>query len=269
MLVNRRSLTRFLREQVWNNRWRRIPKMQMAGFLALIALSAAIFSHSISALTVFILSIGSVLFFEYCFLRIRRVKPFLLSASIVTGLIIGLLTSPFLPWYVVIIAALIAVFSKQFIRLNKQHIFNPAAFGLFSAGLLFHYDISWWAVSFQSWPPHNFFLAVCILILILPGYVSGVYLRRYGSILAFLIVYIFLKYKLTHQATVVGLYDPTVIFFSLVMLPEPMTTPRKLNRQPLFGSVVALISFLPLMKWLPDPLLTALLFANGLFFKFR
>lgn len=147
--------------------------------------------------------------------------------------------------------------SKHYFRFGKRHIFNPAAFGLFFSHLVFGENISWWAVSWQQLGTQNLQFII-LLILILPGLVSAVRMRRFVSVLAFYLVSaLFTK----------TIFDPTIIFFSLVMLPEPMTTPSKPTEQFLFGISVAILSFM--IKFpLSDIFIPIILLGNLAFFWF-
>src|SRR3989338_3053753 len=156
----------------------KLPKIQMAIFLFLIFLSAFWYSPSASKLLTLTLALSSTVISDFMFTKLRRIPPFLLSAGIVSGLIIALLTDPSLPWYIPVLAGVLAMFSK------------------------------------------NFFLY------------------------------------------------PTVLFFTLVMLPEPMTTPYIKKYQVIFVVFVSIISFLISSFFAGDPLITALLLGNIIFFKF-
>jgi len=229
-----------------------IPKVQMALSLIVIAISAVLYFGKIEGAFSILLAVAAVLVSDAIFIRIRNIEPFYLNAAIVSGLIIGLLSFPTLPWYNVVLAGVAAMAVKNFLRFKSKHIFNPAASGLFVAGILFHHNISWWGVSIFS------------LVIFLPGLVSMVRLRRYRILIGFFLVYLLAGTLIFHSVLVLIL-DSATIFFSLVMLPEPMTTPNKPIRQLLFGVLVGVISLIPI-SFLPDQLLTGLLLGNLIFF---
>lgn len=237
----------------------RIPKLQMALFLLLIFITAIIHYRLISHIQTFLIALLSTIIFDLAFLKLRRIELFFPYAAVVTGTIIGLATSLNLSWYQLVIAGVLAVLSKHYLKFGNRHVFNPAAFGLFFSHLVFGGNISWWAVSWQQFIPQNPQFIIYPLILLLPGLVSAVRLRRFVNILAFYLVYgLFTKI----------IFDPTVIFFSLVMLPEPMTTPHKFTEQILFGIFIAFLSFIIRLP-LPDIFIPALLLGNLVFFCFR
>ncbi len=256
----------------------RIPKVQLALTLLLIASTAVSFRPTASTIFVLFIAVGFSSLFDLLFLTLRRIKLFIPFAAIVSGLIIGLLASPYTPWYQIATICALAMAGKNFLRISGKHLFNPAGSGLLLAGILFHQTVSWWGVSFQSISTQVSFLKLFYFgILCLPFLVSGLRMRRYVSIFSFLISYtlvslVFLLHEFSLQTFFVTLFDPTVVFFSLVMLPEPMTTPHNHKKQLFFGGFVACIAviismlhFLPI----PDPLISALLVGNLLFFNFR
>lgn len=204
---------------------------------------------------------------DFTFVLLRQIKPFPLSGAVVTGLIIGLLTSPNLPWHIPVLAALAAMVYKNFLRFSGKHIFNPAASGLLTASLIFQQPISWWAVSFQQFTPLNLLSLIAFLALLTPGWISIKIMRRGLTVVSFLFVYLIFSLIRSFTLKLNLLLDPTTIFFSLVMLPEPMTTPSLRREQIVFGLLVGLAaSLLPLPG---DPLIFALLLANLGYFVYK
>lgn len=217
-----------------------MPKSLMVLGLGLVALTAG------NYLTV-ALAVLSALLADYIFTKIRKVPPFLMSAAIVSGLIIGLLVHDS---QIAILTSILAMASKNFLRIGDSHIFNPAAAGLFTAHFIFGESVSWWAVSWQQ----GF---IPILILLTPALISAFYMKRWRIILLFLIIYALINKTY---------FDPTVIFFATVMLPEPKTSPNNTLQQIAFGGLIAITSgFLNLV----DPLITSLLLGNLLFFMVK
>ncbi|OGK13882.1 hypothetical protein A3C98_01865 [Candidatus Roizmanbacteria bacterium RIFCSPHIGHO2_02_FULL_37_15] len=246
-----------------------MPKTQMAVALLLIFITAFINQPSLDLVFRFVLAVVFGICFEILVLKMRDTELFFPSATVVSVLIISLLLAPNLTAVELFVTIIISILSKHFLRMGKKHIFNPAAFGLLIGGLFFNHDVSWWGVSFQQLKIDNLFLFLSFLFLLLPSYISVLKLRRFLMIFLFLMIYSFSQYLLIKN---IAIFDPTVIFFSLVMLPEPMTTPSKPIRQTLFGIFVAGFSFLvssPILNSLPDPLIAGLLLGNFAFFKWR
>lgn len=222
----------------------KIPKVQLALILLLINLKAPYLAVTCVVFTIF---------FDLVLTYLKSKTLFMPWAALVTGLIIALVINPNALWYQVAIICALAMASKNFLRIGGKHIFNPAAAGLFLGGVIFNLPISWWGVSNLPF----FFL------LLLPAYVSVWRLRRFGSILSFLIVYNVLSgFKI--------LFDPTTLFFALVMLPEPMTSPFDFKKQVFYGTIVAIAAvILSRFPIFADVLIPALLLGNIFNFFFK
>jgi len=254
-------------------------KVQMSCFLFIIAITAFFKYHSLEAAKTLLVAVSTTVLFDLLLIKLRKITFFFPSASLVSGLIIGLLVSPKLPLYEVGLTSAIAMLGKNFLRINNRHIFNPASFGLFIVSFVFTHNVSWWGASFQI-ASANFLSLFIFFILLTPGYISMIRMKRYRITISFFITYILLfgifqfSHHLFNMPSIIRtiILDPTTLFFSLVMLPEPMTSPNNHTRQLLFGFSVAffaaLSSFLSLLS-LPDPFIFGLLINNFLFFKFR
>lgn len=254
-------------------------KIQMGLFLFLIAISALLHYRSLQPVQTIVLALISTIICDLVFMKLRKVPLFFPSAAIVSGLIIGLLVSPKLPWYDVVTTSIVAMSGKNFLRFTNRHIFNPASFGLFLISFLFNHTVSWWGVSFQtiSKNPQSLLL---FFILLTPGYVSMIRMKRYRITLSFLFTYVLLlgtfqsyQHILTTKYLLLNtLLDPTTLFFSLVMLPEPMTSPSNRKKQIFFGTfvgIIALLSGFIQFIFIPDPFIFALLLGNLIFFRLR
>ncbi|MDP3974121.1 MAG: RnfABCDGE type electron transport complex subunit D [Candidatus Daviesbacteria bacterium] len=261
----------------------RVPKIQMIFLLGLIYLSTLTKYPITQTLPILILALTFSSLSDLLFTYIRRRTFFIPYAAIVTALIITLIIDPKAAWYQIATISTFAMVIKNFLRISQRHIFNPAASGLFIGGIIFNQYVSWWGVSFQtirSFSPLNLLL---FLILLFPLFVSAIRLRRYVNILSFLIFFPLLTQLINLNLSLPNLInsflEPGILFFALVMLPEPMTTPVNPKRQMLFGFGVAILvtllslpllnNFLLENRLLTDPLVLALLMTNLLFFRFR
>lgn len=245
-----------------------IPKIQLSILLLLIYLSALMNDFNINKVYLLLGSLSFCVLADLLFTYIRKRKLFIPFASITTGLIISLIVDLNVVWWQLAIICAAAMAAKNFLRISGRHIFNPAGFGLMTGGLIFELPVSWWGVSFQSLLEINFQSLWPFLILISPALVSAYRMRRFVGILTFLIVYTLISGSLG------SFLDPTVLFFSLAMLPEPMTSPVDYKRQAMYGVLVGVLSYLlsiypPVAGLLPDVLIPALLLGNLVFFKFR
>jgi Na+-translocating ferredoxin:NAD+ oxidoreductase RnfD subunit len=236
-------------------RYLAIPKVQLALILIVIILANLFFGFSPHLLLYFGLTISLAVFVDYLLVRARKIKPFFFSAAAVSGSIIALLNSPGRSGLEVFMIVVLAIASKHFLKLNGRHIFNPAAFGLFFGSLLFKNPVAWWGIASNQW--------LMLILLFLTGYVSIFRSRKGFLILSFFIVYNLLVFFFNSY---INLLDPVVIFFALVMLPEPMTTPNRPNRQIVFGIVAAALTMiLSRIGFISDILLGPLLLSNLLF----
>lgn len=261
----------------------RIPKVQLILTLVIIFLSTLLeqlfFANFVLVLTALFFTVCFDLLFTY----IRRKKLFVPFAAIVSGLIIGMLVDSSASWYELTFIAIFAMGIKNFLRITNRHLVNPAASGLVLGSIFFHQHVAWWAVSFQNITQFTLSHGIAFLLLLFPLFVSGYTLHRYVTSLSFLILYALgiplIAASFSLQSIASMLVDPTVVFFAIVMLPEPMTSPVNKKRQLLYGLCVAVLTLffsfptisnlLQVKGLLPDPLLMALLLGNLLFFKFR
>lgn len=188
--------------------------------------------------------------------KIRDEKFYIPSASLVTGFLIGLVIAPTAKVWMILIAALFASLSKQFIGAGaRRHIFNPAAFGIMAVSLIFGTSVSWWGVAWSSWP---------ILVLLPVMFLILRKLNRLFIPVTFLLVYfIYLAAQTTPDDALKTLFDGSVFLFALVMLPEPITSPGWGYFKYVFGAMVAILAIvIPKFLLVSDNFLAALLLGN-------
>ncbi len=255
----------------------KIPKVQMSLALILIFLSAFGRLPFPQYVYILILPVASCLLFDLLISYIRIKKLFVPHAAFVTGMIIALLVSPNLTWYKIISICLISIATKNFVRVSNKHIFNPAASGIFIGGLIFNQNVSWWGVSFQDLNTLTVQTIILFIILLSPLYISVLRIKRHFTILAFLLVNTLLTLiasgKFSPNILSLVLLNPTTIFFSTVMLPEPITSPSERKRQIFFGATVGILTFIigsPFIYntvFIPDVFIISLLIGNLVFLK--
>lgn len=261
----------------------RTPKAQLALTLLAIYVSTLIHQFSLSIILLFLEALFFAVTVDLLLFYIRNKKLFVPYAGIVSGLIISLTLEPGTPIWGILLVCAIAMATKHFIRISNKHIFNPAATGLVLGGIILREPVSWWGSSFQTITDGKLSSYILFLVLLLPLLVSGYRMRRHFSIISFFVVYAIGSFFLlaTHSFTtwLPIILSPSLIFFTIVMLPEPMTSPVNRKRQILYGvlvAILALILILPTISTilapiglLPDPFLMALLIGNAAFFKFK
>ncbi|MBI2984680.1 MAG: RnfABCDGE type electron transport complex subunit D [Candidatus Kerfeldbacteria bacterium] len=176
--------------------------------------------------TIAVGTIGAAAYFRW------RGRPQFPASALVTSLLVGLNLSPWGSVWPILAAAVIGGGSKFLLWPIRRHWFNPAAFGIVLASVLFGLPVAWWAVSW-SWIPSAILLIGMVPVLRR--------LRRLWLPTTFLIVYT------SWIGLVVGeigpvlrqLVDGTVLLFALVMLPEPVTSPANRAWKYVFGALVA------------------------------
>jgi len=166
------------------------------------------------------------------------------DGAILTGLIIGLVLSSSIPLYQTAITATIAILSKHFLKIKKKPIFNPAAFGLYFALLIFSSGQSWWG-GFALLP------AWSMVLLLIGGYLITEKVNKFPQVFAFLGTY-FLIYLLSAFTPYSNTFDAldalrnpfinSVLFLAFFMLTDPPTSPAKYKDQVWFGIIVAVVS---------------------------
>lgn len=237
-------------------------KKFMIGYLALILIYSS-FSFRLpiwiakGLLIVFIYSLLD-LFWTYW----KKKIWYLPLSSVISGLILALVGAINSSWILIVLMPLVAVISKQFIKLGKpRHIFNPAAFSLIMFSI-FGFSATWWAVNWSE----KFLLIIAIV---------GAYIiwriRKWEIVLSFLLFY-FLALSLIVGEFYFRLWDGTLLFFISVILIEPITSAfHNLKAKMVYG--ISAGAFAGLLTYFVsnfsnviiqsiDPLLAGLLLAN-------
>ncbi|MBX4190510.1 RnfABCDGE type electron transport complex subunit D [Candidatus Saccharibacteria bacterium] len=178
------------------------------------------------------------------------------ESDLITGLILALILAPptSIRHFALLAAAAIgAMAAKYVIAVYKSHIFNPAAVGAFIAGEIFHKYASWW-VGTKFMAP----LIVLGSILILRK------MKRFTLVGVFLAVYLlYLIYGTKTGSDLHFLWleiiGTPVLFFAVVMLIEPLTSPSLLSKYLPYGLVVGILYSVTKLKFSPE---AALLIGN-------
>jgi len=187
------------------------------------------------------------------------------DGAILSGLIVALVLSLEEPWYVPPAAGALAILSKHLFRnpwAPRAHVFNPAAVALLASTVLFNSGQSWWgALPALPWP--------ALLALLTAGYIVVDRINKFRQALTFLGMY-FGLFTCASFMTMGGTarlaevfrvpFVNAALFFALVMLTDPPTSPNHEQEQVYFGAVVAGASvaaffLLPGLAFLPVGLL--------------
>jgi Na+-translocating ferredoxin:NAD+ oxidoreductase RnfD subunit len=180
------------------------------------------------------LAVAVVLDHLIIFIKERQFR--LHKSPFITGLFVGTIMSPTNPLEVVAVAAALAILSKHVIRFENRHVFNPAMFGILNVVLLFPAaSHAWWA---GSWLP-----GIAVLV-----FLMALNFERLRLAAAFLIAYFGLngvQMALQGQlaAFLPSILGASTLYFFLLMLIEPKTSPQTPKALIAYGVIVALAAF--------------------------
>jgi Na+-translocating ferredoxin:NAD+ oxidoreductase RnfD subunit len=195
----------------------------------------------------------------------KKYKLRLPVSGIITGMIIGSVAPFNASLLLILVASLIAIFSKYFITLKHVNIFNPATLGLIVALPLFGASDAWWTSTSVS----AYGLAVPIAaVLVIAAYES----RRLRTALSFIAVFLVLTMAFG-RALSLSAFETALLglncFFALLMLTEPKTSPNGGNAQIIYGVAVALMLFALAHSGIAYAYLIALLVGNVAYAVYR
>lgn len=177
-------------------------------------------------------------------LRLRKNVWQFPSGAVLTAMIVTMVVRAQEHWYVPVAVSAVAVLSKYAIRTRSANVFNPAAFALVSMMCVLPMGQSWWGALPEVSP-------VWIRAALLAG---GIYIadrvNKLPLVLSFLAAY-FLVFTVTAY-----LGDPrrvaeifrspdveAVLFFALIILTDPPTSPARYHDQWICGIIVAAFSY--------------------------
>lgn len=170
------------------------------------------------------------------------------ESSAITALILFLIMPPptsLMTGLFLVLAAVVAMAGKYFINIKGKHIFNPAALGALVVGLvgLFAPTIypTWWVGS-----------AVMLPVVVIFGFLVTRKIHRFDLVITFLVVAAlaiiantwYLGESITETLRLAILSGP-IIFFSTIMLTEPLTSPPARKMRLIYAGVVALLISIP------------------------
>jgi Na+-translocating ferredoxin:NAD+ oxidoreductase RnfD subunit len=176
-------------------------------------------------------------------LRSRRGHWNFPSGAALTALIAGMVLRAQEHWYVPVGASVIGVLSKYVLRSRACNIFNPAALGVIAAYHIFHAGNSWWGALPESSP-------VLQLVMVAGGYFIADRVNKVPLVLVFLGCHFFLfsgAAFLADPQHVMEIFRApdlqAALYFALIILTDPPTSPIKYRDQVKFGILVAVVSF--------------------------
>ncbi len=178
--------------------------------------------------------------------------PTNIESSLITGLILSLIFGPgnFQSiWLTLTIAGISAMAAKYLLAWKGRHIFNPAAFGAVFVAVVLQQGASWWVGSLYMMPA-----------LFLGGLLILKKTSRFQLVGVFMISALIISFILNGSFSLGQLYP--LIFFSTVMLIEPLTSAYKFKDQVIYGGLVPVLFNLYGLLSATIPLELALLTGN-------
>lgn len=257
------------------------PKKQLISLLLLFFIVASLNPSYSLFLGLLVLCVGFTVISDLVFTYIKKKTFFIPYSATITGLIITLIIDPTASWFQIFVICAAAMAMKNFLRVGGRHIFNPTAFGLLFGWLAFGLYPSWWAPTLYTPGAFSIPNAIVLLSVAILGFVSCFRFKRYYSVISFLFAFTALSILLSPSPTpsIIPriILNPGILFYTFVMLVEPMTSPVKKEKQIMYGLFVGIAYVLLvfgtgknlLPSNLPDSSLAALVIGNILFFKFR
>lgn len=188
-------------------------------------------------------AMGVAMLVDAPMLRVRKGRWEFPDGALLTGMIVAMILSVQVPWWVVAVTSVFAVLSKYALRTRTANIFNPAALALVMAFLVFHSGQDWWGALPEIAP-------LALVVLIAAGAFVTHRVNKLPALLAFLGGY-YLLFTATaffgDPARVAELYRPpdlhAVLFFAFFMVTDPPTSPPRHRDQIVFGVIVAAVSY--------------------------
>jgi ferredoxin-NADP reductase/Na+-translocating ferredoxin:NAD+ oxidoreductase RnfD subunit len=194
-----------------------------------------------------------------CWLSNRLISRFLdipsnNESGLITGLILALILAPAgngTGYAVLAAASIAAIASKYVITFQKAHVFNPAATGAFIAGAVFHQYPAWWVGTKFVTP-----------LVVIGGLLILRKMNRFTMAGIFLATFlIYLIYGTSAGGNLhflwLELVSTQVLFFTFIMLTEPLTSPVKLNLGIIYALVVGILYTATKLRFSPEEALLA------------
>lgn len=188
-----------------------------------------------------ILAAGAV---DLVILRLRNACWEYPSGAVLTAMIVTMVVRPQEHWYVPAVISVVAVLSKYVLRTRQANVFNPAAFALVLMSFVLPMGQSWWGALPDVSP---LWLRATLLA---GGFYIASRVNKIPLVLSFLGTY----FCLFTAAAFLG--DPrivaeifrspdvdAVLYFALIILTDPPTSPARYRGQWKFGIITAVIGF--------------------------
>ncbi|TSC85090.1 MAG: Rieske family iron-sulfur cluster-binding protein [Parcubacteria group bacterium Gr01-1014_13] len=259
-------------------------KYFMVGYLGLLTLFASLYFKDIMMFADGVLIVLLYASFDLLWTYARDRVWYLPVSSWISGFILTIGALPKPPLIILIALPLLAVASKQLLHFRKnRHVFNPASFAL-AVMSFFTPSVSWWAVTGEVVPTIGglqkldigmwlfVFSAVAAVIILWRQnrwHVTVPFLLSYAFFLGILSLINGVTPERLPDVLFVQIVSSVILYFSTVMLIEPLTSTFRTRRQEIFygafvGFAIVLVTYLARKFNLVtlDPLVFGLLAGN-------
>ncbi|HYM64909.1 MAG TPA: hypothetical protein VES68_00265 [Candidatus Sulfotelmatobacter sp.] len=151
--------------------------------------------------------------------------------------------------FIIVVTGILAMASKYLLTVNKSHIFNPSAVAVVAISLLSSTSASWWVGT-----------PVMLPIIVVGGILVMRKTQREDLILSFtfgLLIFLgiatFIRTNSIDSIISVwdiSLFHSALLFFTFVMLVEPLTSPSTRKLRGFFGYFVAVLYAFPQFRFI-------------------
>lgn len=218
---------------------RNIQFQQLLNLLLLIYL--AISNHTLQTTP---LMVAGLLLYAMSFELLLKGELYIPVSAAITAIGVVLMLG-WLSWYIPFLAIALALAQKRFMQIDGRHIFNPSNFALIVALVLFYPK----ALPIIGELGRESVVLYTVLIL---GTLILIRVNRVAVSLAYLGSYIILSVALfsytdpnfSSEHFFDSLYSSSFIVYLFFMLTDPVTTPKSVVGQALFGLAVAVVAIL-------------------------
>ncbi|HLC56047.1 MAG TPA: RnfABCDGE type electron transport complex subunit D [Candidatus Nanoarchaeia archaeon] len=216
----------------------KIPQKSLMGIFTFILIIIAFFSDGKIVFNL-IIALLTTIILDLILTYIKEKRFYIPSSAVITGLLIGGILPSAIPFYIPLIASVLAILSKHFIIINKRHIFNPASFGLLVILLIFSISLVWNVNS-------NLYLVILF------GLMLSYKIKRLDYSITYLISHIIFSSLLAvYLKESILPYILTInFFFAFFMFIEPITSPSKRKSRIILGILAGLLSVI-LLQLIP------------------